>query len=1181
MRKLLLFFAMLCVSIGTWAVNLSGGGSYTVSGDVVTFSNTTAGAIADEFSFSFGNANRIKFDNTCSINKADILKFVGQNATYYLDFFDITNGSGAKMKVDDYKTAADDNNADNIDMIIEKAVADMVSNGWQAKGIILPLNTGSGTTKVEKATNSDSRPTFTEYAAYYRANTNPPTVAIYSHDEDMKDNWRNKNDHNTAQAHYETAYSHLTAHTEVASATTYIVSTNSRIKNSDEPLSLSNITKSGATKICIVNDEFVYTANAGDRSLLAFISVEGATAGDFAKAVDNTNINGTPCEELTVRGPVNSADIAAVNKFNNTETTADKVGPKVYNLANASGVAKTDLKSITNPHIELIILPSTLAEQELGKDDFSTALTAETNSNFKSAIATSTDKMKLSAYVNVPGSLARARCFATGNNSGNAGEYYPKSTGLTSVILGGNLNADDIGSKNNGNALQNESSITSIDLAKAYFATASDMRLGTNGGANLTSLTSVKLPTDSRMTEIPEQCLYDLGNLQNLHIPYNYKKIRAEAFWQSNITHITTEDANHVLIDNGPNTYTLSGNIDELGKSDQNNSVFPQDKLVTDVYCLAMSAPKCYKKTFPLNLTYNNGTIYAGPFSRDKYIQFDNGDPSTGNPVKAMTLLHFPSQESYKNATGDNTEAGYNAMQSNYTDPSRVYAKKDQTGAVDANGKPFTWPDQGEADQTYITIATNGYLWTNYPNKQYQQNGDGHLIGLGGLTGSQAGYYPDYVGWHEFVLAAATYVDPAEKKENDKIVREYEETGYYTFCIPFNMNYDQVVEMLGVPKSTDKVISKLNGQVVTADMMPEIRQLSSVTRKAAANGKPNIVMLRMTPNLYEANRHQGLTAYLKITYNEDTETHELVDAHPYGTTYTLGKQITLIGGRPYIIKAYKRKQLDANGNDLFKIKKQNLGMYVMEHYGDQFGVESSIVENMNYQQYLCFEQLKNNKNEEKTTLRFAKPFEGHRIQAVRDGENTHYLTYVTTKDGQTFTKKYFYTMIGQFWQQPLPKYCLYMSRGNWYRYSNVPENIVDRYTWDPYKCVIMATEEIAGTKGNGYRDETASVYPKVIGETDDKLDGVFSLTFLDGRDDDDFGETGTSAKYIFSFDDEGIIELDEDGNEVTAIKQLDGEMVATPVNTKVYNMAGQYVGNSLQGLSKGLYIVNGKKIIVK
>ena len=32
---------------------------------------------------------------------------------------------------------------------------------------------------------------------------------------------------------------------------------------------------------------------------------------------------------------------------------------------------------------------------------------------------------------------------------------------------------------------------------------------------------------------------------------------------------------------------------------------------------------------------------------------------------------------------------------------------------------------------------------------------------------------------------------------------------------------------------------------------------------------------------------------------------------------------------------------------------------------------------------------------------------------------------------------------------------------------------------------------------------------------------------------------------------------------------------------KVYNLNGQLVGNSVEGLSKGVYIVNGKKVIIK
>ena len=38
---------------------------------------------------------------------------------------------------------------------------------------------------------------------------------------------------------------------------------------------------------------------------------------------------------------------------------------------------------------------------------------------------------------------------------------------------------------------------------------------------------------------------------------------------------------------------------------------------------------------------------------------------------------------------------------------------------------------------------------------------------------------------------------------------------------------------------------------------------------------------------------------------------------------------------------------------------------------------------------------------------------------------------------------------------------------------------------------------------------------------------------------------------------------------------------ARPMVSRVYNLNGQYVGASLSGLPKGIYIVNGRKVVVK
>ena len=222
------------------------------------------------------------------------------------------------------------------------------------------------------------------------------------------------------------------------------------------------------------------------------------------------------------------------------------------------------------------------------------------------------------------------------------------------------------------------------------------------------------------------------------------------------------------------------------------------------------------------------------------------------------------------------------------------------------------------------------------------------------------------------------------------------------------------------------------------------------------------------------------------------------------------------------------------------------------------------------------------------TLKFAKPYEEHQIVAMNDAPTAEYLTY---KDANNNNVEYRYAFVGQFWTQKLPKFCFYQSKGVWYR--NSTDN---NYQWSAYKCVIMAVPNITTPnlvghmhKNGNFRNNPSAVgteetgksfYPSIEENTTDKLNGTLKIVFADGRDDDDF-VAASSAKYIFAFED-GIVEYDDMGNETTAIDKLDGvDVTPLPDNYKVYNINGQYVGNSLEGLGKGLYIVNGKKYIVK
>lgn len=94
----------------------------------------------------------------------------------------------------------------------------------------------------------------------------------------------------------------------------------------------------------------------------------------------------------------------------------------------------------------------------------------------------------------------------------------------------------------------------------------------------------------------------------------------------------------------------------------------------------------------------------------------------------------------------------------------------------------------------------------------------------------------------------------------------------------------------------------------------------------------------------------------------------------------------------------------------------------------------------------------------------------------------------------------------------------------------------------------------------------ASLYGKVFGiNNQDKLAKVKENTSIKGmRAYFLLANSATAAKLNF-------------GGELTGIDAVDnGEAVMTG---KVYNLNGQYVGNSLEGLKKGVYVVNGKKVL--
>lgn len=1134
MKKKLLFalLSMLLLPLGLKAYDISdNGGSFVVDNDngVVTFSNTSAGEISANWGSISGNIAmemRIQFDNTCEISQDDLECFL-QNNYYYVDLFDITNGTNTPMKVDDKTTPDDDNNPNNIDNIILDAVDDMAANKWAARGIILPYNSTVGTSNVIKysAIGNYQSCTFMEYAAYYRESETAKNLVIHVWDHSY---WFNSNWGTVAEQNYPKAIAHVSTHDEIKNAQTALVSTISNVK-----FDLSGFT--APIKIVITGDNMIQGVDPGNQNIpdKADIYVNSTTERLFAGHIQTTGTKNTPTNLLHLTGAFSAADIAAVNQFTPWDQTVNPYhGPRVLDLSNVTTPISMDiLSSLENGDIEYIILPPGMSKDVVLKADYSGL------DKLKAVVSSSSTD--LVAYVKVPGSLAEARILATGKAGGSY--YIPTTVGFKNVSLGGNLNADDICAKTtvNNSGLAGITTIESIDLTYAVFANNEDMNFQTAFLINNQNpFKEIILP--KTLVTIPDHCFDGLPQtLTHICIPYNVKYIGERAFNETYINHITTTDAIGAEIDNGVGTYTFSANL----KSIKTGAFHPVENeehtvFISDIYVLATEVPLCENLAFRKSLTFAYWTYGDnGVYCRDLY---------------PITVLHFPTKPQGM------SDADYVAMQKKYTDIDKVYTKKDQTGAVDANGNPLLWPTRTEINRVYRQATWEvGVTWNDWNVKYSPYTGvnDSPTAGEPQPPQPTVCSFAGYEGWHEFVLTMASYVPPTEEKVDE---RNYVEDRWYTFCIPFDMTEDEVIKLLGVPatevddegKVTGSIIYKYDGEMVTDAKMPQIHTLKSINREL--NGSRGIITLIMSENLAVKDENEKYTYFIP---SQDISTEGTYAPNVPNEEDKRGKAIVIRGGYPYLIKPYRRD------NETIT----NLGLSVLNRYAFP-SVASSV-----YREG-CYIKLGGTHSREGHPAYespFAVPYEGHVVQAAffKTGEDPTNARY---KDGEEM-KDYKYRFMGQYWQQPLPLNSYYISSmGNWNYYQTEHEG----WYWKPYNCVINVGSVLDVAKTTYFVEVGMDPAGGAV------FEGQLHREYKGGHNDSFVVNENQAARSIRIVFDEAIQEYDSEGNVMTAIESIDGQELAPFSPCKVYDMKGQYVGSSLDGLQKGIYIVKGKKVVV-
>ena len=396
----------------------------------------------------------------------------------------------------------------------------------------------------------------------------------------------------------------------------------------------------------------------------------------------------------------------------------------------------------------------------------------------------------------------------------------------------------------------------------------------------------------------------------------------------------------------------------------------------------------------------------------------------------------------------------------------------------------------------------------------------------------------DFRGWHQFVLAG---YGKMSKIDYEPVRWWISDNDWWTICEPYDLKYSDLVMFFGTEAEDNNGKAKI----------PYLSKLMYVVRDVE-NEK---ITLTFSKNLMEykemipgtTNKIDG-TAYKHGTFSDDQKWSEAELAQD---------PVILHAGVPYLIKPNMTKTGTGEFNrqfDIFANERANLWSRLVQAqnmsgsdlmntvYKGEYTVPAYVVGegDEGTQESLQITNKDNSKfNYASGTIKYNK-------------KDTEY------KISTDFT----YTFVGSFFKSVMPKFCYFLG-------------------WDSKagKAAFWFNRKEEKDAWN-WNNETGIICPNF--NTDLEIDPASGLTdparWIFSSADikvDDFESTGTAKSYTMDFGATNYFEWDE----ATGVS----EMVVKPLfeETKVYDTNGRFMGSSLQNLPKGVYIVNGKKYIVK
>lgn len=889
------------------------------------------------------------------------------------------------------------------------------------------------------------------------------------------------------------------------------------------------------------------TADSSDDKVIVKVIKPGILGGSNGQALANySNAEYKTAGSMKFSGNVDAKDFEF---FNSLETRRLDLGEVVLSDNDFADEAskETAVKSIKNANIEYLVLPDLKATASNLKEFFND------NANLKGIAELFTSDNTLSATLKgVPGTMdvlsgmmGTSKCakvekikFSGDLNAKDITQnttntvlddgtynYLSKDGHYVTATLGADnkpIIPDNVDIQKQSGAMQlfTSDKITYVDFSEAVFAENHDLNFSLCGAVlNKPKLKTILLPTDHTYTTIAHDCLSSLSLDKPFIIPGNVKVIETCAFY--NNSGLSQLAIYTTKVDENNNGSYAPEDIINNGKR---SFTFPEGltKIGTKAFWNCDHVHDVYV------LAKKAPVCERDAFDSNSYTGNNGFDGSKGvcqdaymGEDRSFAVLHYPSD-----IIGTDEEK-------KYTDITRVYTLQDNTGATDANGKPLLWPSQEEWNHAYAT-AYLGYLWgawdkslstagnkldfADLSSNEAKQNAENFYKANGSPADA---VYSDFVGWHQFILSNRMN-GVKDKTEPVRDLSRYKTNDWYTICVPYNIRKKDLQKAFGVVSQTDATTVSIvagGGMYKTVDVPEEGLYPQVVTLVGVKREEANsTITLIFSKDLVNTD----------VTINAEGKAPTYSD---YNDNDEPGNPVIIKEGHPYLIRPYMPESA------------LTLDKKVV-----------SIAEN-SYD--------KHNTYPDRPNLRI--PYNGHIVKAT-DGISTDGSNYGTPLDDWTYRFGGAYAD-----HDSIPAYSYYLSRS-----KSKQKNIwfyLDSKTkiraWNMYSAVIVANPH-----DDIYIPEEAEIFK-----------GKNPKYLFTGESDNFTGVPKSKTNYVMTFDEDngsttGIRDISNNSKE-DAVEYIDGKAILTDSNAKVYNVSGQYVGNSLSGLAKGIYIVNGNKYVVK